>query len=107
MTPHTSATAMDIAQTVFEQKRGRQFNRAVREFVRVLHTVPDCARDELSGGAIQVLRHLAERVIEQIEHRLASNEDRPSLQQELAAAVHDIRGALEEIDHWQRHYAGR
>jgi hypothetical protein len=107
MTPHTSATAMDIAQTVFEQKRGRQFNRAVREFVRVLRTVPDCAPDEISGGAIQVLRHLAERVIEQIERSLASGEDRPPLQQDLATAAHDIRSALDEIDHWQRHYAGR
>jgi hypothetical protein len=102
MSPHTPATAMDIAQTVFETKLGRQFHRAVREFVHILRTVPDCAPDEVSGGAIQVLRHLAERVIEQIEHRLASGEDRPPLQRELATAVHDIRSALGEIDHWQR-----
>ena len=65
MTPHPSATAMDIAQTVFETRLGRQFHRAAREFVEVLRTVPGGAPDEMSGGAIQVLRHLAERVIEQ------------------------------------------
>ena len=107
MIARTAATAMDTAQTVFDAKQGRQFNRAVREFVRVLRTVPDCARAEISDGAIQVLRHLAERVIEQIEHRLASGEDRPSLQQDLAAAVYDIRSTLEQVDHWQRHFAGR
>ena len=106
MTPHTSATAMDIAETVFERKRGRQFNRAVREFARVLRSVPDCPPAEMSAGAIQVLRHLAEGIIEQIEHRLASGEDRVFLQQDLATAAHDIRSALEAVDRWQRHYAG-
>ena len=95
---------MDIAQTVFDAKLGRQFQRAVREFVHVLRTVAGYGPAEISGGAIQVLRHLAERVIEQIERRLESSEDRPSLQQELATAVYDIRSALEEIDHWQRQW---
>ena len=104
MTSHTSATAMDIAQTVFDAKLGRQFHRAVREFVQELRTVPDCGPAEISGGAIQVLRHLAERVIEQIERRLESGEDRRSLQQELATAVYDVRSALEEIHHSQRQW---
>jgi len=104
MTSRTPATAIDIAQTVFDTKLGRQFHRAVREFVHVLRTVSDCGPAEISGGAIQVLRHLAERVIEQIEHRLESSTDRPSLQQELATAVYDIRSALEEIDQWQRQW---
>ena len=98
---------MDIAQTVFKTQIGRQFHHAVREFVHVLRTVPDCGPAEISGGGIQVLRHLAERVIEQIERRLESGEDRPSLQQELATAVYDIRSALEEVDRWQRHYTVR
>jgi hypothetical protein len=93
---------MDIAQSVFETKLGRQFHRAAREFVHVLRTVPACAPDELSGGSMQVLRHLAERVIEQIEHRLASGEDGPPLRQDLAAAARDIRCALKEIDRWRR-----
>jgi hypothetical protein len=101
---------MDIPQTqaVFETKLGRQFHRAVRDFVHVLRTVPDYAPDEATDAAIQVLRQIAERLIEKIEDRLASGEDRPPLQQDLAPAVHDIRSALEEIDHWQRqrHYAG-
>ena len=102
MTSPAPATAMDIAQTVFDTKLGRQFHRAVREFVHVLRTVPEYGSAELSRGSIQVLQHLAERVVEQIERRLESSEDRSSLQQELATAVHDIRSALEEIDHWQR-----
>jgi hypothetical protein len=109
MTPHTPATTMDIAQTVFETKLGSQFHRAVREFVHGLRTVPDCAPAAISDGAIQALRQFSERLIEQIERRLASGEDRSPLRQDLATAVHDIRSALEEIDHWrrQRHDAGR
>jgi hypothetical protein len=93
---------MDTAQTVFETKLGRQFHRAVREFVHVLRTVPDCVPEEVSDAAVEVLRQFAERLIEQIEHRLASGEDRPPLQQDLATGAHDIRSALEEIDHWRR-----
>lgn len=107
MTSDTSAAAMEVAQSVFEAKRGGRFNRAVQEFVGVLRTVPDCAPVEISAGMIQVLQHLAERVIQQIEHRLATGEDRRSLQRDLAEAVYDIRRALEEIDLWQRHYAAR
>jgi hypothetical protein len=107
MTSDTPAAAMEIAQTVFEAKRGRKFDRAVREFVHVLRTVPDCPPVEISGGTIQVLRHLAERVIEQIEQHSTSGQDRKAVQQDLAQAAYDIRHALEEIDRWQRHYAGR
>ena len=40
VTSDISATAMDIAQTVFEVKDGRHFEAAVREFVSVLQEVP-------------------------------------------------------------------
>jgi len=98
------ATAMGIAETVFEVKRGRPFETAVTEFVRVLRTVPDGPPGETSTGTIQVLQHLAERVIRRIEERLARGEDRQPLQQRLAESVYDIRRALEELDRWQQHY---
>ena len=50
MTSDTPTTALDIAQTVFEAKPGRTFDRAVQEFVHVLRTVPDGAPVEISGG---------------------------------------------------------
>jgi hypothetical protein len=106
MTTHPATVAMNVAQTVFEAKRGRQFSRSVREFVDVLRTVPDFPAAAISAGSIQVLQYLGERVIEQIEQRLAEGADREGLQQELAAAVYDIRSALEEVDRWHRRFAG-
>lgn len=106
MTTQLATVAMNVAQTVFVAKQGKPFIRAVREFVNVLRTVPDCAPAAVSGGSIQVLQYLGERVIEQIEQRLAEGSDRAKVQQELATAVYDIRGALEELDRWQRHFAG-
>jgi len=93
---------MNVEQTTFETKLGRQFHGAVREFVHGLRTVPDCPPAEISDDAIQVLRELAGRVIEQIAHRRASGEDRPPLQRDLATAEHDIRSALDAIDQWRR-----
>ena len=105
MTTHPATVAMNVAQTVFAAKRSSQLNRAVREFVDVLRTIPDCAAGAVSAGSIQLLQHLGERVIEQVEQRLAEGADRERMQQELAAAVYDIRSALEEVDRWQRHFA--
>jgi hypothetical protein len=106
VTSDTPTTALDIAQTVFEAKPGRTFDRAVQEFVHVLRTVPDGAPVEISGGTIQVFQHLAERVIEQIEQRLTGGHRR-SVRENLAQAVSDIRHAVEEIGRWQRRCAAR
>jgi hypothetical protein len=53
------------------------------------------------------MRHLAERVIHEIERRLAGDENRPSHQLTLAQSVYDIRQALEEMDRWQCHFTRR
>jgi hypothetical protein len=106
-TTDLSAIALDAAQAVFEAKRGRTFDHAAQEFVRVLRTVPDYPPIEISADTIQALGDLSERVIEQIERHLSDDNDRESIQQDLARAVYDIRQALEEIDRWQRNYSGR
>ena len=107
MTPDTSGAAMEAAQTVFDTTRGRKFDQAVRAFERILGAVPDSAPDEISAGALQVLRHLAERVIARIEERVESEVDGQPLQLELAEHVYEIRRVLEKIDYWQRHYTVR
>jgi hypothetical protein len=107
MTSGRSTTALEAAQRVFDAKRGRAFDRAVHEFVHVIRTVLDGAPGEISGGAIQVLGHLAGRVIDRIEQQLAAGHDRTAVQQDLAQAMKDIRLALEEIDRRHRNRAGR
>lgn len=105
MTTHPLTVAMNTAEAVFEVKRGGPFRRAVGNFAHVLRTVPDYPVAEISRGSIQVLQYLSERVIEQVERRLAEGGDRLATQQNLAAAIYDIRSALEVIDRWQRHSA--
>jgi hypothetical protein len=92
------AIAVECAQLAFETRRGEPLARAVREFVPVLRSSP---------AALQVLRHLAERVIVQIEQQVAVGRDRATTQRDLVEFVDAIRGALEAIDHWQQHYAAR
>ncbi len=77
----------------------------MQEFVRVLKTVPDYRPFDLPKDAVAILARLAEQTIEQIERQIKQGSDRSSTQQDLAAAIYDIRAALEEADRWNRHYA--
>jgi len=100
-----SGTAMEAAQAVFDATRSRPFEHAVHVFIGVLRSVPDCAPTEVSAGTLQVVEHLAERVVEAIEARIESDADSKARQLDLSESVYSIRGALEKLDYWQRHYS--
>jgi hypothetical protein len=104
MTVDIVGRALEVHRKIQQATGGRTMDGAVREFVHTLTLIPDCAPSEISSDQIEVLRGLAESVIEQIEARLAQG-SRPQVEQDLAAGVYAIRRALEEIDRWQRHYA--
>ena len=79
----------------------------MRDFRRLMRTVPDHAADEMSAADIEAVTRTAERVIDRIEDRLSRFDDPAATQLELARSVYSIRHALERIDRWHRHYAGR
>jgi hypothetical protein len=104
MTTDIIAQALEASRPILEAARARTVDGATHQFVQILNLVPDYPPSTLTVDEIQVLRSLAETVIEQIEARLVRS-DRSQLDQDLAAGVYAIRRALEEIDRWQRHYA--
>lgn len=96
--------AVELAGAIRETARRRAFEKAVRGFVQLLATVPDHPAREFSGEQIEVLRTLAESVIDRIEERISVDDDPASVQMELAGAVYEIRRRLENIDQWRRHF---
>lgn len=96
--------AVDAVEKIAGAKRARTFDTAVQQVVRVLRTVPDGAVSEWSGEAGRRLRAIAHDVVERIERRLDGADDRGSVQQDLAAAIYDIRAAIGEADRWYRHH---
>jgi hypothetical protein len=83
------------------------FESSVQDFVRVLRTVPDSAVVEWSDEASRWLRTMADEVVDQIEEHLDAGDGGAALERRLAAAISDIRAAVEEADRWYRHDARR
>lgn len=100
MVARVEALAGEIAGT----RHGRSFGHAVDQFVELLGSVPDLGPGELAATDIARLRDLAEGVIQLIELRLESDDDRQSRQRNLAGGVYKIRRQLEQIELWRRHY---
>ena len=98
------AKAVDLSETIRGAGRLHALEKAVGQFVGLLHRVPDYPASTFSPDAIGVLRTLAEGVIEKIEDRVHAGQDERNEQQVLVEAVYDIQAALEEIDRWRRHY---
>ena len=94
----------DLADRIQEAHRTGPLERLADEFAEVLQTFPDYPAMAFPSGFMDVVNAEAERVIGKIESwinkELADGEDA----QRLAEAVYRIRRALEEIDHWRRHY---
>jgi hypothetical protein len=98
--------AADAAQAVNDATRGGAFDKAVRHFVETLRRAPDQTPKGLPADTVEVLSRLGDQVVEAIETRLYMAGDRVSVQRDLAAAVYDVRKAVEEIHRWWRHFAG-
>jgi hypothetical protein len=99
--------AVEAADRIVAATRAREFERSVQDFVRVLHTVPDSAVIEWSDEASRWLRTMADEVVDQIDEHLDAGDGRAALERRLAAAIYEIRAAVEEADRWYRHYARR
>lgn len=104
MEPDVVTQAVELSGAIRETSRRRAFEKAVREFVQLLATVPDHAAGEISSEQIEVLGTLAESIIDRIEERISVDDDPASVQLELAGAVYEIRRRLENIDQWRRHF---
>lgn len=102
--PGLIADAVEALRRVEDASNGHALDTAVREFVGVVRTVPDYGASDLPAEAIPALSKLAEQVIEHIEKQIDKGSDRPAIQRDLAAAIYEIRAALEEADRWSRHY---
>ena len=100
----TVATAQKLVEEIATAEGGRSFDHRVIEFTRLLATVPDSSPSEITTADLDILRELAERVIREIESRLEVHDDRQAVQSDLAEAVYRIRGGLEEMDRWRRHF---
>ena len=98
------ATAANLTETIRNAHRRHHFETAVRDFVRLLATVPDYPAKDFSVDTVGSLKTLSEDVITNIETRISANADPGADQQQLASGVYEIRRLLEEIQHWRRHY---
>ena len=92
-----------LAGEVVGARLGRTFDHAVEQFIGLLATVPDCEPRELAVADVDRLRDLAEGMIQLIELRLESHDDRRWIQRDLASGVYRVRQALEQIEIWRRH----
>lgn len=99
--------AVEAADRIAAATRARAFESSVTDFVHVLRTVPDSAVAEWSDGAVRWLGTMADEVVEQIEAHLDAGDGLAAVERRLAAAIYDIRAAVEEADRWYRHYARR
>ena len=96
------AQAVELSETIRQTSHRHAFEAAVRDFTRLLASVPGYAAQAFSADAITALNSLAEGVIERIEQRVSSADDSSSVQLDLVEGVYGIRRALEEIDRWRR-----
>jgi hypothetical protein len=106
MEPELVAKVAELADTILTTKASHAFAKAVGTFVQALATVPDYPAATFSDDAVSRLLSLSEQVIEQIEQRLNTEQDRAAVQQDIVGAVYEIRRVLENIDRWRRHYRG-
>ena len=104
MEPNLIAEATEISAALGDSPDGPSLVAAAQRLNRLLASVPDFPAGTFSEAEVARLASLSDDVIERIETRVASEGDSAADQQRLVEAVYVIRRALEEIDHWRRHY---
>ena len=82
----------------------RAFQHALAEFVAIIRSVPDYPPAAVSLDEMHSLTAAAQSVIDDIEHRVIAADDSVGVQVTLVETVYAIRGGLEEMDRWQRHF---
>ena len=104
MESNVIAQATELSAALRDMPDGDNFSDAVKRFVQLLVTIPDYPAGAFSEAEISTLGRLSEDVIARIEGRVVSGADATADQQRLVGAEYQIRLALEEIDHWCRHF---
>jgi hypothetical protein len=104
----TSALAhfTDLARRARTATYEDPFVEAVRHFIGLLQSVPDSTPAEWSCDSLAIVREASEDVVEAIEEWLERHETPGTTARKLARQIYTIRGALEEIDRWERHVLG-
>jgi hypothetical protein len=98
------ARAVVLSETMRRATHRRAFQHALAEFVAIVRSVPDYPPATFSFDEAHSLTAAAQSVIDDIERRVSTQDDRAGVQVALVEAVYAIRGGLEEIDRWQRHF---
>jgi hypothetical protein len=96
--------AAGAAHDLAAEASARSFRKRVRDFIDALARIPDYPATEFKPLEIEQLSSTAEHVIAATERRIDHGDDSPSVKQELAESIYDIRARLEEIGRWRRHY---
>jgi hypothetical protein len=76
-----------------------------KAFSEVLECFPDYPLTAFSSASMQRVQAQADGVIDLVERCVAASPD-DRRNQRLVTCIYNIRRAVEEIDHWQKHYAG-
>jgi hypothetical protein len=105
--PNSLARVTELAKAVAAAPHERALAKAVRPFVAFLQTIPDSAAAEWSHDSLAAVRNASEDVVEAIEQLLERTEAAGASERRLAEQIYAIRRALENIDHWERHFLGR
>ncbi len=103
MTHDAIAVAVEAANRVQAQDRGRALLDAVRHFRHVLSAMPEESLGPVSIDGVRRLQDLGDGVIEHIEDSLRGASMLEA--RKLIDAVYQIRALLEEIARYRPHYA--
>jgi len=94
-----------LSEQIHQADGDASLDEDVSAFVEVLECFPDYPATTFSPASLERVRDQAEGVIETVERTVQRTPD-DRRNQRLVAHIYAIRRAVEEIDHWQKHYAG-
>src|SRR3954463_5786859 len=94
-----------LSEQIQQAAGGAALDEHVSAFVEVLDCFPDYPATTFSPASLERVGHQAEAGIATLARRVQANPD-DRRNQRLVSHIYAIRRAVEEIDHWQKHYAG-
>lgn len=107
MSTHEHSPVTDVSEAARAVRRspaGGAFIRAVETYGDALSAIREHNPAEVTDDELRRLQQEAERVIEAIERRIDSGQDRASGQLALAEAVYGVRRKMEKLTEWHQHH---
>jgi hypothetical protein len=99
----TTLEDLDTAVQEFRAEKDRSaFTHKLGHIVGVLGSIPTWPPGTLTPAGLERLRTLADEVVDAIERRIDSAEDREDVQQRLAGTVYEVRKRMEAVEIWFR-----